>query len=295
MLQYPKISIITPSFNQGQFIEETILSVLGQNYPNLEYIIIDGGSTDDTIEIIKKYEKHLHYWISEKDNGQSHAINKGFERASGAILCWLNSDDLYMPGCLFYVAEQINSYVKEGILFGNCLHFKTEDTGLTAYGSNVPSMFRESLLENHDFIIQPSSFWTKATWNAVGKLREDIHYAFDWEWFLRAKKIGTRFYSTSKCLSMYRLHETHKTATGGNKRQQEILQVYNMYSEKYAKLYQMLMAEDLQIKDLKKRAIRKMLSIFRKPHSNVDILKLLNYRKYSNYASKEIVLAANML
>jgi glycosyltransferase involved in cell wall biosynthesis len=110
-MNWPKISIVTPSFNQGQYIEETILSVLSQNYPNLEYIIIDGGSTDDTVEIIKKYESRITYWVSEPDRGQSHAINKGLQKCTGEIFNWLNSDDWYMPGALFDVANafRINS------------------------------------------------------------------------------------------------------------------------------------------------------------------------------------------
>ena len=97
---YPRISIVTPSYNQGQFIEQTIRSVLLQNYPNLEYIIIDGGSTDNTVETIEKYEQYITYWVSEPDRGQSHAINKGFARCTGEIMAWLNSDDLYLPSAL---------------------------------------------------------------------------------------------------------------------------------------------------------------------------------------------------
>ena len=106
---WPKISIITPSYNQGIFIEETILSVLDQNYPNLEYIIMDGGSTDNTVDIIKKYEDRITYWISEKDNGQSDAINKGFHKSTGDILHWLNSDDVLVPRALNMLVEYLSN------------------------------------------------------------------------------------------------------------------------------------------------------------------------------------------
>jgi glycosyltransferase involved in cell wall biosynthesis len=106
-MNYPRVSIVTSSYNQDQFLEQTILSVIGQHYPNLEYIIIDGGSTDDSVNIIRKYEKYLKYWISEPDNGQSHAINKGFWVSTGEILAWINSDDLFLPGILLEIFKDI--------------------------------------------------------------------------------------------------------------------------------------------------------------------------------------------
>src|SRR5204863_8863247 len=131
---FEKITIVTPSYNQGRCLEQTILSVIGQQYPNLEYIIMDGGSTDESVEIIKKYERHLAHWESEKDRGQAHAINKGFALATGTIFGWVNSDDFYLPGTLPFVADQLNPRKPE-FLFGNCLHFV--DGGQRAYGSDV--------------------------------------------------------------------------------------------------------------------------------------------------------------
>ena len=290
----PKISVITPSFNQGQFIEETILSVLGQNYPNIEYIIVDGGSSDNTVDIIHKYENKIHYWISEKDFGQSHAINKGFAKATGDIVCWLNSDDLYMPGTLNYIAEQIVKDEKV-VIFGNALHFRQSSTGISSYGSDVIGDSERHLLENRDYIIQPSAFWTKRVWEDVGSLREDIHFAFDWEWFLRAKKMGVQFKGVQKCLSLYRIHDDHKTGTGGVKRQREILEVYNAYSSKYAALYKIILEEDIDMSKLMPRAAELLLHAFNMSTRPVDIIKAMNYMKYRLYTTNEIAGALAML
>ena len=234
-MSFEKITIITPSYNQGRFLEQTILSVIGQHYPNLEYIIMDGGSTDNSVEIIKKYERHLAHWESEKDRGQAHALNKGFARATGTIFGWLNSDDFYLPGTLSFIAEQLEAHKPE-LLFGNCLHFVEDQQ--RAYGSDVRSAHETRDLLLADYIIQPSSFWTHESWLQAGVLDESLHFGFDWEWFIRAMKAGTAFKVEDRYLSAYRIHGEHKTAIGGDKRRIELASIYGRHvGSKYEQLF----------------------------------------------------------
>ena len=293
-MQLPKISIVTPSYNQGEYLEQTILSVLGQQYPNIEYIIIDGGSTDNSVEIIKKYEDQIHYWVSEKDEGQSHAINKGFSIATGDILGWLNSDDLYMPGTLSYIAAAIDS-AADGIYFGNCIHFRETNGGLVSSGSNVTGAHEHSELAFTDYIIQPSTFWPKKTWEKIGPLIENLHFGFDWEWFLRAQKLGVAFTGLNKCLSMYRFHDAHKSGSGGQVRQKELTKVYDMYDVRAGRLYRKLISESLSLSSRKMKIIVSMLKYLRRPHSYADVLKLLKRSEYADYTEQEITHTRYML
>jgi len=226
---FPRITVVTPSFNQAQFLEQTILSVIGQRYPNLEYIIMDGGSKDGSVEIIKKYQSEIAYWVSEKDNGQAAAINKGFSIATGDIFCWLNSDDMLMPGALLKIGGLFKTAQHPTIIFGNCLHFH-EDSPKTR-GSDVVQSHECLDLKLCDYIIQPSSFWNKSAWKEVGILNEQYHYTFDWEWFLRAEKAGVSFSPCSEYLSLYRIHDQHKSGTGGDKRAIELGKIYREYND----------------------------------------------------------------
>lgn len=181
----PKISIITPTYNQGKFIEQSILSVINQNYPNLEYIIIDGGSTDETISIIKKYEHKINYWISEKDTGQSNAINKGLKLASGEIINWLNSDDFLADNALQIIAKEFenksvhvvagySSFVDE---FGKNIDNSTFRTHVN--GKNI-----YSIITNTSFN-QPSTFFRKKHFDAITPVNENLHYNMDLYLWLR--------------------------------------------------------------------------------------------------------------
>lgn len=228
-LHLPKISIITPSYNQGRYLEDTIQSVIGQNYPNLEHILIDGGSNDDSLEVIKKYERHLTYWQSQKDNGQSDAINQGFRRATGDIVAWLNSDDQYLPNTLHTIARE---FVRDGalqhkIFFGNCINIYTETSKVKT--RNVVERQQNFNIELMDYIAQPSTFWTRQVWQQIGELDETLDFGMDWDWFIRAKRAGIPFEATKRFFSIDRHHSEKKTSIGGMRRVHELAKIYTRY------------------------------------------------------------------
>jgi glycosyltransferase involved in cell wall biosynthesis len=208
---YPRISIITPSFNQGNFLEQTIQSVLSQNYPDLEYIVVDGGSTDGSVDIIKKYENKLAYCVSEKDKGQSEAINKGFRRASGEIIAWLNSDDCYLPGTLERVADFFSSHPAVDLVYGDLLLM--DSSGKTLGIRKVVPYNYTLALYGLSTVPQPSAFFRRRALDAVGLLDEELHYQMDTEFFLRFGKKGLNIKHLPTPLAVFRLHAQSKTVS----------------------------------------------------------------------------------
>jgi glycosyltransferase involved in cell wall biosynthesis len=284
-----KISIITPSYNQGQYLEETIQSVLDQPYPNLEYIIMDGGSTDNSVEIIKKYESQLAHWESKPDDGQADAINKGFKMATGDVLGWLNSDDYYTPGALREVAEYFNADDLK-IVFGECALYHEKSGKVKS--SIVFKRAQSHKIEYSDYIIQPSSFWTRKTWEQVGELNLKLNYTFDWDWYIRAERAGVAFHPVHQTWSVYRYHDQHKTGTGGDKRELELAGIYEHYhsallGQKY------LERRSMQKKINQLNRMNRMLSLFGL-HGPFDVRKSLWRKHFSQLTWEEFLGIARM-
>ncbi len=216
---FPKISIVTPSYNQGQYLEKTIQSVLNQNYPNLEYIIIDGGSSDNSIEIIKKYEKHLTYWISEKDNGQSDGINKGLLKCTGDIIAWLNSDDYYEPDTFKNVVSVFSKNPDAGLLYGDCRIIYVDSEGKTLKQQIVsPEHVTNFSLMNYwkSYFLppQPSIFWRKSIQDKTMLLNRSLNYAMDMDFWLQLSEHGN-IIKANFLLANYLVHTNSKSGSEG--------------------------------------------------------------------------------
>jgi glycosyltransferase involved in cell wall biosynthesis len=206
----PKISIITPSFNQGEFIEETIRSVLLQGYPNLEYIIIDGGSTDNTLEIIKKYSHFLHYWVSEKDKGQSDAINKGLKHATGDVFNWLNSDDFYLPDALIKVGNAFKN-VELNIFCGQLFTGKEDGKRAHFKGAFLENTIEQTIASR--YFCQPSTFFRLPIIKQLGGVETQLFFCMDLElWINYLAHFGEKGIEESpEFLTVFRLHDGAKT------------------------------------------------------------------------------------
>jgi glycosyltransferase involved in cell wall biosynthesis len=208
---WPRISIITPSLNQADFLEEAIRSVLLQGYPDVEYILIDGGSSDGSVEIIRKYEAWVAYWVSEPDEGQASAINKGFKRAGGDIVAWLNSDDFYLQGTFHGAALFLCGHPNVKVAFGDAVFVDESGRRLQAYRGVEHGCIRNMMYWKGWDIPQPSVFMRKEVVAEMGYLNESYRYAMDYEYFLRTS-MQYPFRHTGKALAAYRIH--HKSKTG---------------------------------------------------------------------------------
>ena len=222
----PKISIVTPSFNQAQFLEETIISVISQNYPDLEYIIIDGGSSDGSVEIIKKYEKYLTYWVSEPDNGHGHALNKGFARSTGEIMAWINGDDKYYPYTFGTVAEIFNKFSDINWIQGKNSWIdksgRLEDVQFSFI--NIYSY----LLYDFKWIQQESVFWRRSLWEKSGAfINEKLELMVDGELWTRFF-LSDDIWNLDLVISSFRNHEKNRSHTRMEKVYDEMNQVINM-------------------------------------------------------------------
>lgn len=210
----PTISIVTPSFRQGVFIERTLLSVFDQNYPNLEYFVQDGGSQDRTVAVLEKHADRLSGWVSEKDSGQSQAINRGFAKTSGEIMGWLNSDDLLLPGALTTVADYFNRHPEVDVLYGNRLLIDENDMEI---GRWIMPGHDNAALSWVDYIPQETLFWRRRIWDKVGgQIDESFRFAMDWDLLVRFRDAGARFAHIPRFMGAFRIHEHQKTSANIN-------------------------------------------------------------------------------
>jgi glycosyltransferase involved in cell wall biosynthesis len=209
---WPRVSIVTPSYNQGGFIEETIRSVLLQGYPNLEYIIIDGGSTDNSIEIIRKYERWLTFWVSERDKGQADAINKGFAHASGEMFAWINSDDIYLPDAIALAAKAYQLHPSIIAASGLNLEIRDDDTrrSRTVLQDNITFASLVQFWKVAAVYHQCGLFFPRTAWFAAGGLDPSLHYAMDYDLLCRITRIADVEYNPN-VVAQFRIHPSSKT------------------------------------------------------------------------------------
>lgn len=210
----PTISIVTPSYQQGSFIGRTIQSVVDQGYPALQYFVQDGGSSDSTVAVLKQYEDKLSGWASEKDSGQSQAINLGFAHTDGEIMAWLNSDDLLLPGALYAVADYFNRHPDVDVVYGNRLLIDEDDMEI---GRWILPGHDSHVLSWADYVPQETLFWRRRIWEKVGgKIDESFRFAMDWDLLVRFRDAGAKFGHIPQFLGAFRIHERQKTSAAIN-------------------------------------------------------------------------------
>jgi len=226
----PRITIVTPSFNQGRFIEETIQSVLRQNYENLEYLVMDGGSTDETLSILKRYEGRLQWW-SEKDRGQADAINRGFRMATGEILGYINSDDIYEPGAFEKVASYFADHPDTGMVYGEGYLMAEDGSRKRRFPATESAYDLWRLIHVWDYILQQSTFIRRSLVDRLGYLDESLHYGLDWDLWIRAGKVSKVGY-IPEYLGTLREYDSAKSFAGGFSRIKELYRIVRAHTGK---------------------------------------------------------------
>ncbi len=223
MTEFPLVSIVTPSFNQARFLEATIQSVLGQDYPRLEYIIVDGGSTDGSLELIQKYSGRLAWWVSEKDRGQTDAINKGFARAGGGILAWLNSDDTFQPGALRAAVSYLGEHPQVGLVYGDANFIDEAGRVIGRFAAAQTDLRR--LKQGYVHIPQQAAFFRGDLWRAVGPLDPSFYFAMDYDLWVRLAGRSQIKY-LPQTWANFRLHTAGKTLAADERCWPEMLRVH---------------------------------------------------------------------
>ncbi len=240
LTELPSISIVTPSYNQGAYIERTINSILDQEYPNLEYIVQDGKSSDNTVEILQRYDSYLKYWQSEKDTGQSNAINKGFQHTTGDIMAYLNSDDILLPGSLHYVAEFFEKNPNIDVIYSHRVLIDEHDKEI---GRWILPRHNSPVLSWADYIPQETLFWRRDIWKkAGGKIDESFCFAMDWDLLLRFREAGANFVRVPRFLGAFRIHSHQKT----------LAQISQTGNEEMLRLRERCLGRPLAEKDIRK-------------------------------------------
>lgn len=227
-MKYPKISIVIPTFNQGQFIEETILSIVSQNYPSLELLIMDGGSTDGTIDIIKKYDKQIDFWRSERDAGQTEAIINGLIMASGDILGWVNSDDLLLKKSLYKIAGAYKDKPESGFFGGDCIYI--DEQGFIIRVKKL-TPHAEWFVRRGRGVISPDWFFTREAYNQVGGLNPELHYVMDTDLLFRMVREGMKFTYIPQPIVAFRIHPRAKTVSQRDAVHQEWITLFSRYKK----------------------------------------------------------------
>ena len=222
--EQPKVSIVTISYNQGQFLEACILSVLEQDYPNLEYIVIDGGSSDNSKDIIENFSKRLAYWQSTKDGGQTDAINQGFSHASGEILAWLNSDDVLMHGAVSRSVAALKANPEAGMVYGDCLLINADGNTIGRFPA-AQTDYRK-LRQGYVHIPQQASFWRAELWKQVAPLDSSFYFAMDYDLWVRMARLAPLVYMPGEPWAAFRLHGSAKSIAEDDRCWPEMMRVH---------------------------------------------------------------------